>query len=176
MPEADGPSLLEAATLTLRRGPTGAVRLGTPQATHLQVQVYRSFPLSAPEEWIVFFDGAGAHIGTLRTLDGLEAASAALCREELELRYVVPPVTEVLAVREEVLENRWNPALVWDVVTAGGPIRLHLPNLQDHVRVVGDGRLLLTDRDGRRCLLVPAALDAPARALVGRYLWLDGLG
>ncbi len=168
-----GPPFLDAVTVSLHRAADGALRLCTAAATYLRVSCYRAFPLSAPEEWVVFFDGGGAHVGVLEAVADLDEASAALCREELELRYVVPLVRDVLAVREEFAENRWNPALVWDVETERGPFRLHLPNLQDHVRPLGPGRLLLTDRDGRRCVLDPAALSGHGRALVARHLWMD---
>jgi hypothetical protein len=172
---AGGPPRLDAVAVSLRRGPDGELRMITPEVTYLRVRCYRAFPLSAPEAWVVFFDGAGKHIGLVEDLAPLDADSAALCREELELRYVVPLAREVLAVREEVAENRWNPAQVWDLDTDRGPLRLHLPNLAEHIRPVGEGRLLFTDRDQRRCLLRPAELSPRSRALAGRYLWLDGL-
>ncbi len=170
-----GPPLLDPAATSLRRGPSGDLRLVTPEVAHLWVRCYRAFPLSAPDGWVVFFDKAGGHIGLMESLTGLDPESAALCREELELRYVVPLVREVRAIREEFGENRWNPAQVWDVDTDRGPLRLHLPNLADHIRAVGEGRLLFTDRDQRRCLLRPVDLSPRSRALVGRYLWLDGV-
>ena len=169
----EGPPLLDASAVRLQRGPTGALLLSTPDVTYLQVACYRAFPLDAPDRWIVFFDGRGEHIAILPDVSALEPASAAACREELDLRYVVPRVIRVAAVREEVAENRWNPALVWDLETERGPLRLHLPNLEDHVRAVGPGRLLLMDRDGRRAVLEPAALSAHDLAIVERYLWLD---
>ena len=169
----DGPPLLDPTAVSLHRGPTGALRLTTEKVTYLHVACYRAFPLTSADEWIVFFDGAGAHIGILPDVSRLDPTSATVCREELELRYVVPHVREVLSVREEIAENRWNPALVWDLHTDRGPLRLHLPNLQDHVRSLGPGRLLLHDRDGRRAVLEPAELPVHSRTLVERYLWLD---
>ena len=174
--EVSGLMLLDPGEMTLFRGPTGVLRLTTGAASYLNVVCYRAFPLSHPEEWVVFVDGAGKEIGMLRDPEALEASSAALCNEELDLRYVVPRVVEVVSVREDYIENRWNPALVWELMTERGPLRLHLPNLADHVRPLGPGRLLFTDRDGRRCLLQDAGnLPPRSRALLSRYLWLDAL-
>lgn len=172
---ADGPPTLDPAQTVLHRAADGTLRLEAVDRCHLRVACYRAFPLSARREWIVFFDGGGGHIGVLEDLAALDAASAAACSEELELRYVVPAASEVLSIREESGESEWNPAQIWDLLTDRGPLRLHLPNLADHVRPVGEGRLLLTDRDQRRCLLLPARLDARSRTLVSRYLWIDGL-
>jgi hypothetical protein len=157
------------------RGPDGALRLETDNKCFLRVTCYRAFPLSAPDEWIVFFDDGGEHVGVLEDLAGIDTASADLCREELQLRYIVPRVVEVAGIREEYGESEWNPAQVWDFITDRGRVRLHLPNLADHVRPVGAGRLLFTDRDDRRCLRQPGAVDPRSRALVARYLWIDGL-
>ena len=168
-----GPPILDPAGVSLQRGPGGAVRLSLGDRSYLQVNCYRAFPLSAPEEWVVFFAGEGHLIGMVEEPDRLAADSRALCQEELELRYVVPRVDVVVAAREEYREDAWNPAQVWDVATDRGPLRLHLPNVDDHVRPLGDGCLLLTDRDERRCLLRPSVLDRRGRALVARYLWLD---
>ncbi len=168
-----GPPILDPAEVSLHRGPGGAVRLSLGDRSYLWVNCYRAFPLSAPEQWVVFFSGEGRLIGMVEEPDGLAVDSRTVCQEELELRYVVPRVDEVVAVREEYREDAWNPAQVWDVGTDRGPLRLHLPNVADHVRPLGDGCLLLTDRDERRCLLRPSALDGRGRALVARYLWLD---
>jgi hypothetical protein len=160
---------------SLHRAPDGALRLETEGRCYMHVNCYRAFPLAAPEQWIVFFDGEGEHVGVLEDLAALDPASAAVLREELELRYVVPAAVGVAGIREEYGESEWNPAQVWDFLTDRGPLRLHLPNLADHVRPVGAGRLLFTDRDERRCLLAPAAVDPRSRALVARYLWIEGL-
>ena len=167
----DGPPILDPARLSVRRAPNGTLRLTEERVTHLQATCYRAFPLSAAEEWIVFFDAQGTHLGVVQTLADLDPESQAMCREELELRYVVPRVVELLGVREESGENRWRPAQVWDVRTDRGTFRLHLPNVTDHVRGLGGGTLLLSDRDGRRCLLREADLDSAARALVRQYIW-----
>lgn len=166
-----GPPLFDPHTLSVRRGPNGALRVSDAQATHLYATCYRAFPLSDPEEWIVFFDAQGTHLGVLGALGDLDPDSRAACREELELRYVVPRVTALLSVREESGEHSWRPAQVWDVRTDRGTFRLHLPNVTDHVRTLADGALVLNDRDGRRCLLREADLDPAGRTLLRRYLW-----
>jgi hypothetical protein len=146
----------------------------TESAGYPQVNCYRAFPLTDAERWIVFFDGGGAEVGMLADLNGVDPESHALVREELELRYVVPQVREVLTVREDSVENRWRPALVWDVDTDRGPLRLHLPNLNDHVRLLGPGRILFTDREGRRVVFEHwEGMSAHSRRLIEQYLWVD---
>ena len=172
-PPDGGPPLLDPEEVWLHQVTGGVVRLTLRDRSYLQVNCYRAFPLSAADEWAVFFAGDGSLIGMLEEPGLLAVDSRAVCHEALELRYVVPRVRVVVGVREEYREDEWNPAQVWDVETDRGPLRLHLPNLADHVRPLEDGRLLFTDRDERRCLLEPSALDGRSRALATRYLWLD---
>jgi hypothetical protein len=171
----EGDRLLDPAAVRLHRGPTGVLRAELPDRCILQLAVYRAFPLSDPEGWIVLMCG-DEEVGTLRDLGGLDPESAALLQEELQLRYQVPHVREVLHVGEDRLEGgSWTPGLIWDLATDQGMVRLRMPNLNDHVRPLGPGRLLLLDRDGARCEIADAAQLPPAsRELLRRYLW--GIG
>ncbi len=176
-PTDDGFALLDPAMLRLHRGPTGVLRAtadGEHACSYLQVSVHRAFPLSDPAEWIVLLDSQSREIGTLRSLRDLDGASAALVQEELDLRYLTPHVTEVLEIREETAEGGgWTPAMVWELATDRGRVRLRLPNLVDHVRGLGPGRLLLSDREGRRVEIEDVtALPRGSRAWLGRYLTL----
>ncbi len=168
----DGTGVLDPAEVRLHRGPTGVLRGTLPDRSYLQVSVYRAFPLSAPDEWVVLMNG-DSEIGSLRDAALLDSDSVALVREELELRYQVPHVSEVVRVSEDRLEGgSWTPGLIWDLVTDRGPVRLHMPTLNEHVRPLGPGRLLLLDRDGARCEVADiAALPAASRALLMRYVW-----
>ena len=173
----DGFALLDPGAVRLHRGSTGVLRAtvdGPHACSHLQVSVYRAFPLSEPAEWVVLLDGQGREIGTLRDGAGLPPESATLLQEELELRYLTPHVTEVLEIREETAEGGgWTPAMVWELATDRGRFRLRLPNLVDHVRGLGPGRLLLMDREGRRVEISDVhALPRASRAWLSRYLSL----
>lgn len=175
--EDDGFALLDPTELHLHRGPTGALRAtveGAHARSYLQVAVYRAFPLTDPGQWCVLLDGQSQEIGTLREPGGLDPGSAVLLNEELELRYLTPHVQEVLEIREETAEGGgWTPAMVWDLATDRGRLRLRLPNLVDHVRGLGPGRLLISDREGRRVEITDiAALSRASRAWLARFLSL----
>ena len=173
----DGFALLDPGAVRLHRGPTGGLRAtvaGDHPCSHLQVAVYRAFPLTDASEWLVLLDGQGKEIGTLRQAGGLDPESAALLDEELELRYLTPHVTEVLEIREETAEGGgWTPAMVWDLDTDRGRVRLRLPNLVDHIRGLGPGRILIWDREGRRVEITDVlALSRSSRAWLSRFLTL----
>jgi hypothetical protein len=173
----EGLGLLDPRALRLHRGPTGAVRAtveGEAARSYLSVSLYRAFPLSEPERWVVLLDGQGREIGTVRDPQELDPESRRIVAEELEIRYLTPKVLEVLEIREDQTEGGgWSPALIWDLATDRGRVRLRLPNLADHIRVLGPGRLLIQDREGRR-VEIPSvqALSRASRAWLARYLAL----
>jgi hypothetical protein len=170
----DGLGLLDPAEVLLHRGPTGVLRAtvgGDGGRSYMRVSVYRAFPLSRPERWITLCDGDGREIGTIADPQALDPASCALLAEELELRYLTPRVTQLLQIREDTTEGGgWTPALVWDMETDRGPLRMRLPNLADHVRALGPGRYLIQDREGRRVEVDASTLPPDGRARLGRHL------
>jgi hypothetical protein len=172
----DGLGLLDPAAIALHRGPTGALRAtvgGDAGQSHLRVSVYRAFPLSDPGRWVTLCDADGHEIGTVADPQSLEPGSRALLAEELELRYLTPVCTEVVQIREDTTEGGgWSPALVWDLLTDRGAVRMRVPNLADHIRALGPGRYLLQDREGRRVEIDAGALPAESRARLGRFLGL----
>lgn len=174
----DGLPCIVPGAVRLHRGPTGVLR-GTiseePARSYLHVLVYRAFPLSDPAQWVVLMDGQAKEIGMIEDPRALDPESQALCAEELELRYLTPHVTAVREIREDTIEGggAWSPVLVWELVTDRGPLRLRLPNLLDHIRMLGPGRLLIWDRDGRRAEFPDVeALDAASRRWLTKYLWM----
>ena len=166
---------IDPERLRLHRGPSGALRASLGDRSYLLVSAWRAFPLSEPDRWIVLLDGARHQIGVIEEPRALEETTRALLAEELDLRYLTPHVQAVRSIIEDTTDGgNWSPATVWDLDTDRGPLRLRLPNLTDHVRALGQGRYLLTDREGRRAEFQAVRdLDARSRAVLGAFLWID---
>ncbi|MDE2126637.1 MAG: DUF1854 domain-containing protein [Armatimonadetes bacterium] len=111
---------------------------------YLRVTVARAFPLSDPDHYIGFLDGAGKDIGVLPEADHLDAESRKIVAEELERRYFVPVVLKVISVTEE------HGALYWKVMTDRGEREVAVREVKDNLQEVSGGRLLMTDVDGNR--------------------------
>jgi hypothetical protein len=163
---------LDPADVRLRRGSLGQLQAVLPDRCLLRARLVRAFPLSRPEAWVALQQEDGQEAGLLQGLDGLDADSRQLAEEELRLRYFTPRVTAVLDLRDELQGGR-SGGIVWDLMTDRGPARLHMPNTNEHIQPLGNGRLLLTDRDGQRFEIADiAALDANSRRLLRRFVWL----
>jgi hypothetical protein len=110
----------------------------------IKVTVARAFPLSDPEHYIGFLDGAGKDVGLLPDPGLLDAESRQLVEEELEKRYFVPIVERVLSVKEEF------GTVYWKVETDRGAKEIVVRNLRDNLQELSSSRVIITDVDGNR--------------------------
>lgn len=143
------------------------------------------FPLSSPRAWISLVavedadsdgrrsDGGQSdrvELGVLPGVGDLDSESKAALASALRLRYFLPLVVRIVHVRDE--DPGQSGAVVWELLTDRGPMRLRMPNLFDGIQQQPDGRLLLADRDGNRVDIPSvAALDLESRKWLERYYW-----
>ncbi|MBE3576107.1 MAG: DUF1854 domain-containing protein [Limnochordales bacterium] len=109
-----------------------------------RVTVYRSFPLSRPDEFISVRDAQGKEIGIIEDLRALPPEMQKLLREELDRRYFTPTIQRVLSVKEEFGYS------YWEVETDRGWRRFTMRNSHENVLTVGERGLILIDVDGNR--------------------------
>ena len=107
-----------------------------------RVRVYRSYPLSHKDEFLSVRDATRhdlPEIGLISDLRQFPAETQEMITSELEKRYFVPLITEVVSIRET------RDRLEWDVVTTKGRRRFTVRNPFDNIRSLGAERLLITD-------------------------------
>ena len=109
-----------------------------------KISVARAFPLSDPEHYIGFLDGAGKDVGMLHDPSLLDPDSRKLVEEELEKRYFVPIVERVVSVKEEF------GTIYWTVETDRGAKEIIVRNLRDNIQELSASRIIITDADGNR--------------------------
>ncbi len=153
---------------------------------HSELRAYRTFPLTAPDDWISLVstddpDGDGhrsdggrserVEVGVLAGLDGLDAASRDAIEKALHLRYFLPRVLSIVSVQDEAPGQ--SGALVWELLTDRGPMRLRMRNLFSGFEQFPSGRIVLSDQEGNRADISSLAeLDALSRRVLLRYYWL----
>lgn len=150
---------------------------------HETLAVYRSRPLSAPDEWIsiVAVDdpnsdgrrsdgrpGGRVELGVLPDTAGLDPESRLAVERALFLRYFLPRVLQILSVHDEPL----TAAVIWELDTDRGHMLLRMTNLFDGIKQLDNGRILLADSEGLRAEIPDLVLLDPAsRRLLERYFW-----
>lgn len=130
-----------------------------------KVTVARAFPLSDPDHYLGFLDGAGKDIGLLIDPGQLDAESRQVVDEELEKRYFVPVVERVLSVKEEY------GTVYWRVETDRGEKEIVARNLRDNVQELSPTRVIITDVDGNRFEFPDTGkLDGRSQSIIMRNL------
>jgi hypothetical protein len=109
-----------------------------------KVAVARAFPLSDPDHYLGFLDGAGKDIGLLQDPTLLDPASRQIVDEELDRRYFVPVIERVHSVKEEF------GTIYWKVETDRGEKEIIVRNLRDNIQELSASRVIITDIDGNR--------------------------
>ena len=153
---------------------------------HPELMVHRAYPLSAPLEWISIVavedpdsDGRRSdggrpdrvELGVLEALDGCDTETRRAIEDALRVRYFLPRILRIASVEEEAPGQ--NGALVWELLTDRGPMRLRMASLFDGItQIRGTNRVLLSDREGNRADIPDVGtLDPQSRVLLERYYW-----
>ncbi|MFA6108180.1 MAG: DUF1854 domain-containing protein [Candidatus Latescibacterota bacterium] len=136
-------NLLEAGRVRLRHDEYEdlVLELDGGETNH-EVQVRRSFPLSAQEEYLSLRDSDGRELGIIRHLAELDPVSRRALATELEKLYFVPQIVRVLRIEERFHVPRW------EVETDRGPRVFEIRSGRSDVRVLTAGRVLIRDADG----------------------------
>lgn len=159
---------IDPSNVILRHGKRGVLEGEIEGDVYPHLSLTRAFPLSMADGYLAILAHAGedvSEVGMIRSLEALNETSRQAAERELCLRYVVPVITSIVQIRQE-------PAF-WrlKVQTDRGPAELIMRNIHEHVRNIGERRLLITDIDGRRFEFHDTArLDARSKSLIRRYL------
>ena len=163
--------ILEPATAVFSRGPGDVLQLKVHGDQFYQrVWVYRSYPLSHKDEFLSVRDATRQNlpeIGLIPDLKAFPAEAQEMITSELEKRYFLPLINEVVSLREA------RDRLEWDVNTTKGRRRFIVRNPFDNIRSLGDDRLLITDTDNCRYeILDRHALESKVQDILSKYIYL----
>lgn len=141
------------------------------EETFERVVLRRSFPISAPDEFLSVREpdtklkGRGSEIGMIRNINIFDKETVALINAELDLRYFTPTITKIISAKEKFGYN------YWDVETTAGTVSMVLNNPFSNIRSLEDGRIFISDMDGN-CFIIPDAhkLDRQSYKYIEIYI------
>ncbi len=143
--------LLELRYLTkdnavFKRTKGGFVSLEYAGKTYDRISVYRTFPVTQPEEYISIREAneKAREIGMVESLDKLSKEQADMLREQLRLRYFTPEITKIIDIKDEYGYGYFN------VLTTYGACRFTIHMGGDSVVSLSEKRVMITDLDGNR--------------------------
>lgn len=147
--------------VVLKRGAGGVLGGWIEGVYYEELTVYRTFPFKFNEEYISIRDAKGEELGIIRAIEELEREWADELRRELQFRYFLPHVHQIIQIKFK--SDLW----LWDLQTHLGATRLAMRNLQDYVQLHSGGRVILSDISGKRCQIADwQKLDAHSRKLL----------
>jgi hypothetical protein len=167
--------ILDPAAAHFSRGPGDVLelRIGSKNSgpeVWPRVWVFRSYPLSHKDDFLSVRD-ASRHdlpeIGLISNLREFSSETQELITSELEKRYFVPLITEVVSIKEA------KDRLEWDVVTTKGRRQFTVRNAFDNIRSFGDEQLMITDIYNCRYEMRDRhALSDKLREVLSKYIYL----
>jgi len=161
-----GPELpqLDQSQLTFSLDEQGQLwAIERPGDAPIAVSARRAFPLTRPDGFVCVVDARGHERACMTTLDELPEASRDALRQALADTEFLPVVLRILGITQDATTSSWQ------VDTDRGTTEF-LVDQEDHVRLLDDGRHLISDSHGMRYLVPePGALDLPSRKLLARF-------
>ena len=149
--KAESADLLELRYLTkenakFERTPGGFVKLTYKDETYDRVSVYRTFPVTMPEEFISIREAneKAREIGVIEKLSDLDPEQAKMLKEQLDLRYFTPEITKIYDIKTEYGYGYFH------VMTTYGECRFTIHNGGSSVTSLTDTRVVINDLDGNR--------------------------
>lgn len=157
---------LDPAKLRVFRDEKDRLRLTVDgDRSFLELRVTRAFPMTEPGRYVGLLDGRDHSIGTLDSVDELDADSRALVEEALERRYFIPTITHIDRAKEEY------GVVYFDVDTDHGPRHFVCKGVRDGMDIRDEGQILLADTDGNRYRIPDLlALDPRSRRMLEAFL------
>ena len=149
--KAESADLLELRYLTkenakFERTPGGFVKLTYKDTTYDRVGVYRTFPVTMPDEFISIREAneKAREIGVIEKLSALDPEQAKMLKEQLDLRYFTPEIIKIFDIKTEYGYGYFH------VMTTYGECRFTIHNGGSSVVSLTDTRIVINDLDGNR--------------------------
>ena len=155
--------LFDTATLELKLDAEGQLWACPAGQEPLAVSARRAFPLTNPDAYVSLVDEHHFERACFTNLADLLPAPRELVRRALAQADFLPQIRAIRAIGQEATRSRWQ------VETDRGPTEFTVEQ-EDHVRLLEDGRHLISDAHGMRYLVpVPSELDIASRKLLARF-------
>lgn len=109
-----------------------------------RVFLHRMFPFEEPWAHISVLTPDNEEVGMIASLDDFDGEAAALLREELDRKYLMPSITAIHSLKERFGFSTWK------VESSIGALEFTLRDTYRSMLILSDGRVIITDSDGNR--------------------------
>ena len=126
-----------------------------------KVILVRNFPFQYEKEYITLLDKNAKEIGIIKRISDFDETTESMLLLELERRYYMPKITEILRMKEKMGFTNWT------VNTDFGKITFSVRDAYKNIIKLAGGRCIITDVDGNRYEIPSlSALDKKSRSRI----------
>lgn len=154
-----------AGDIQLHRNASGQlVFMDSEGREHVNVELVRAFPISAPLDGISMLDQNGREVAWIPRLDDSSREIRRLLEEELQSREFMPEIKSIRGV------SGYATPCTWQVETDRGETEFVLKAEED-IRRLSTSALLIVDSRGIQFLIRdPRKLDKASRRILDRFM------
>lgn len=165
-------NFLEPGTTRFRKGPGNVLQLEIGEKiSYPQVRVFQACPLNNRKDFISVRDATNEdlpEVGLIKDLSQFPATIQGLIMEKLEERYFVPVITRIISLEEEGGDR-----LQWEVETDKGLRKFAVRDPYEHLRSLGNEKLLIIDVDNCRYKITNYALiTKKIKEVLSRHVYI----
>jgi hypothetical protein len=170
MTESSHTHVIDPSTAAFSCGPDGSLQVAINGTLFTRVWIYRSYPLTHRRAFLSIRDANNEdlpEIGIILNLEEFPVAVQDMILSELQRRYFVPVIAEVLSIKEA------RDRLQWEVVTDKGKRKFTVRNPFDSIRTLENNRLLIIDSHNCRYELENYnSLPDQLKYVLSKYIYL----
>ena len=131
----------------------------------------RMFPLEYDSEYLSVRtenyarSDKNEEIGIIKNLKEYSKEQQEIVNRELDKRYFIPEITQVLSIEEEFANSMWN------VKTTAGDVEFTVNDMGANLLKLGDNKIMLTDVFGNR-YIIPDVTKIGDKAMAVIEIWI----
>lgn len=150
---------------------SGLIAYKSDEKDYGRVAVLRMFPLQYSDEYLSVRTENYARgdkneeIGIIRNLQDFDDLQKAIINRELQKRYFIPEIVEVLSIEEEFANS------MWSVETTAGKVDFTVNDMGSNLLDLGNNKIMLTDVFGNR-YIIPDVTKIGDKALQVLEIWI----
>lgn len=126
--------------------PGGFAGLKTKDKDYGHINIIRTFPFSAPDEYLSVreLEKAQEEIGIIESLNDFDEATKVLINKQLEIRYFMPKILKLYSIKEEYGYTYWS------VLTDKGKCKFTSASGSSGAVIEDGNRVIIKDSDENR--------------------------
>ncbi len=138
---------LNPSEVKLQRNKNGFLTLILGGENKGRVKLTRAYPYAMPYSYIGLSDIEDGEIGIIKELSELDEGSQSQAKDELDMRYYCPEVSEITSIKEKM------GSFYFEIKIGNTKKNFAVKDISRNVRITSENSVLIFDVDGNRYVI-----------------------